>query len=100
MVFRDPTAEDLVRECEMTRFVMDFQEDVLAEIFERRLRTETGIGRPLLELRVVSNARSRVIASYCVRPGDLWLLEGSLPSRCVITSVVRFNPETLLTPAT
>src|SRR6185295_18853460 len=44
--------------------------------------------------------RSKVIASYSVRPGDLRLLEGSPPSRCLTTSVVRFNALTLLTPAT
>src|SRR5215467_13004474 len=44
--------------------------------------------------------RSSVIASYSVRPGDLRLLEGSPPSRCLTTSVVRFNIPTLLTPAT
>src|SRR5438094_1502601 len=44
--------------------------------------------------------RSRVIASYSVRPGDLRLLLGSPPSRCLTTSVVRFSPPTLLTPAT
>src|SRR5262245_56642058 len=44
--------------------------------------------------------RSRVIASYSVRPGDLRLLLGSPPSRCLTTSVVFFSPLTLLTPAT
>src|SRR5436853_7751688 len=44
--------------------------------------------------------RSRVIASYSVRPGDLRLLDGSPPSRCFTTSVVRFSVLTLLTPAT
>src|SRR6266496_6724401 len=44
--------------------------------------------------------RSRVIASYSVRPGDLRLLLGSPPSRCLTTSVVRFSELTLLTPAT
>src|SRR5256885_16284584 len=44
--------------------------------------------------------RSIVIASYSVRPGDLRLLEGSPPSRCFTTSVVRFSVLTLLTPAT
>src|SRR6188472_686990 len=44
--------------------------------------------------------RSSVIASYSVRPGDLRLLLGSPPSRCFTTSVVRFSPPTLLTPAT
>src|SRR3977135_1967570 len=44
--------------------------------------------------------RSRVIASNSVRPGDLRLLEGSPPSRCFTTSVVRLRVPTLLTPAT
>src|SRR5205807_6664035 len=44
--------------------------------------------------------RSRVMASYSVRPGDLRVLLGSPPSRCLTTSVVRFRPPTLLTPAT
>src|SRR5215468_5998837 len=44
--------------------------------------------------------RSRVIASYSVRPGDLRLLLGSPPSRCLTTSVVRFSELHLLTPAT
>src|SRR5580698_9533159 len=44
--------------------------------------------------------RSSVIASNSVRPGDLRLVLGSPPSRCFTTSVVRFSPETLLTPAT
>src|SRR6185369_3085806 len=44
--------------------------------------------------------RSRVIGSYSVRPGDLRLLLGSPPSRCLTTSVVRLSALTLLTPAT
>src|ERR1041384_4415185 len=44
--------------------------------------------------------RSSVAGSYSVRPGDLRLLLGSPPSRCLTTSVVRFNALTLLTPAT
>src|SRR5689334_11448294 len=44
--------------------------------------------------------RSSVIASYSVRPGDLRLLLGSAPSRCLTTSVVRLSELTLLTPAT
>src|SRR6266542_5648060 len=44
--------------------------------------------------------RSSVIASYSVRPGDFLLLDGSPPSRCLTTSVVRFSAPTLLTPAT
>src|SRR5439155_26094239 len=44
--------------------------------------------------------RSSVIGANSVRPGDLRLLLGSPPSRCLTTSVVRFSPPTLLTPAT
>src|SRR5215467_13109701 len=44
--------------------------------------------------------RSSWMASNSVRPGDLRLLLGSPPSRCLTTSVVRFIPPTLLTPAT
>src|SRR4051794_31782241 len=44
--------------------------------------------------------RSRVNASYSLRPGDFLLLLGSPPSRCFTTSVVRLRPLTLLTPAT
>src|SRR5262245_23282298 len=40
------------------------------------------------------------MASYSVRPGDLRLLLGSPPSRCLTTSVVRLSMPTLLTPAT
>src|SRR5262249_60665171 len=44
--------------------------------------------------------RSSVIASNSVRPGDFRELDGSPPSRCLTTSVDRFNVPTLLTPAT
>ena len=44
--------------------------------------------------------RSSVIGSYFVRPGDLRDVDGSPPSRCSTTSVVRFSALTLLTPAT
>src|SRR3954466_9723363 len=44
--------------------------------------------------------RSSVIASYLVRPGDLRPDEGSPPSRCSTTSVVRLSAPTLLMPAT
>src|SRR5260370_11745849 len=40
------------------------------------------------------------MASYSVRPGDLRLLDGSPPSRCFTSSVVRLNIPHLLTPAT
>src|ERR1035441_6130279 len=44
--------------------------------------------------------RSRVMASYSVRPGDFRLVLGSPPSRCLTTSVVRLSIPHLLTPAT
>src|SRR4030095_14584584 len=44
--------------------------------------------------------RSRVTASYSVRPGDFRVLLGSPPSRCLTTSVVRLSALHLLTPAT
>src|SRR5215213_10892965 len=44
--------------------------------------------------------RSSVIASYFVRPGDLWLVLGLPPSRCSTSSVERLRADTLLTPAT
>jgi hypothetical protein len=44
--------------------------------------------------------RSRVIASYSVRPGDLRLVLGSPPSRCRMTSVARRSALMALTPAT
>src|ERR1700687_820231 len=44
--------------------------------------------------------RSMVMGSYLVRAGVFRFRLGSPPSRCSTTSVVFFNPETLLTPAT
>src|SRR5688500_20255064 len=44
--------------------------------------------------------RSSVIGSNSVRPGDLRLVLGSPPSRCLTASVVRLSALTLLTPAT
>src|SRR3954469_20211099 len=44
--------------------------------------------------------RSSEIASNSVFPGDLRLVLGSPPSRCLTTSVVRFRAPTLDTPAT
>src|SRR5919205_2508889 len=76
----------------------------------RKSLSETSAPRPAPKFQTLlahcSNSlscvtpRSKVIASYSVRPGDLRLLEGSPPSRCLTTSVVRFRPVTLLTPAT
>src|SRR5215475_5839725 len=44
--------------------------------------------------------RSSVMGSYSVLPADLRLDDGSPPSRCLTTSVVRLSADTLLTPAT
>src|ERR1043166_247244 len=76
----------------------------------RKSLSETSLPRPEPKFQILlahfSNSvscvtpRSRVMASYSVRPGDLRLLLGSPPSRCLTTSVVRFRPVTLLTPAT
>jgi hypothetical protein len=44
--------------------------------------------------------RSSVIGSYFVRPGDFRTVEGSPPSRCSTTSVLRFSAPTFDTPAT
>src|SRR5262249_10167267 len=43
--------------------------------------------------------RSTVIGSYVVVPGDLWGIDGSPPSRCTTTSVVRRSALTLEMPA-
>jgi hypothetical protein len=44
--------------------------------------------------------RSSVIASYFVRPGDLRPVDGSPPSRCSTTSVVRLSALHFEIPAT
>src|SRR5215471_1066622 len=44
--------------------------------------------------------RSSVMASYLLRPGALRAVDGSPPSRCSMTSVVRLSEELLHTPAT
>src|SRR5215470_5602584 len=77
--------------------------------FRKSLR-DTSAPRPLPKFHTLfahfSNSvscvtpRSSVIASYSVRPGDLRLDDGSPPSRCFTTSVVRFRLDTLLMPAT
>src|SRR5215217_9521475 len=79
-------------------------------MFLRKSSRETSLPRPEPKFQTLlahfSNSvswvtpRSRVMASYSVRPGDLRLLLGSPPSRCVTTSVVRLKALTLLTPAT
>src|SRR5215212_9284028 len=76
----------------------------------RKSRRETSLPSPEPKFQTLlahfSNSvswvtpRSSVIASYSVRPGDLRLELGSPPIRCLTTSVVRFSPVTLLTPAT
>src|ERR687887_2692186 len=76
----------------------------------RKSLSETSAPRPAPQFHTLlahcSNSvscvtpRSRVIASYSVRPGDLRLEDGSPPSRCLTASVVRFSALTLLTPAT
>src|SRR3954468_1545366 len=76
----------------------------------RKSLSETSLPRPAPKFQTLlahcSNSlswvtpRSSVIASNSVRPGDLRLLLGSPPSRCLTTSVVRLSALTLLTPAT
>src|SRR4029077_21041116 len=76
----------------------------------RKSFNETSAPRPLPKFHTLlahfSNSvscvtpRSSVMGSYSVRPGDLRLLDGSPPSRCLTTSVVRLSMLTLLTPAT
>src|SRR5580693_1147695 len=58
--------------------------------------------RPAQSLKAIScvRPRSSVSASNLLRPGDLWDVDGSPPSRCSTTSVVRFRPDTLLQPRT
>ena len=51
-------------------------------------------------LIVIFAPRSSVTASNSERPGDLRLLLGSPPSRCLTTSVVRLSALTLEMPAT
>src|SRR6185295_7322982 len=76
----------------------------------RKSLSETSLPRPDPKFQTLlahfSNSvswvtpRSSVIASYSVRPGDLRVVLGSPPSRCLTTSVVRLSMPTLLTPAT
>src|SRR5947209_332812 len=76
----------------------------------RKSLSDTSDPRPAPKFQTLlaqfSNSRSwvtplsRVIASYLVRPGDFLPVLGSPPSRCSTTSVVRFNAEALLIPAT
>src|SRR5262245_41264111 len=76
----------------------------------RKSLSETSAPRPAPKFQTLlahfSNSlscvtpRSRVMASYSVRPGDLRLLLGSPPSRCLTTSVVFLSMLTLLMPAT
>src|SRR5262245_31003300 len=76
----------------------------------RKSLSDTSVPRPAVKCQTLfahfSNSRSwvtprsRVMASYSERPGDLRLLLGSPPSRCFTTSVVRLSELILLTPAT
>src|SRR3569623_1583265 len=76
----------------------------------RKSSSDTSLPRPEPEFHTLfahfSNSvswvtpRSSVIASYLVRPGDLRALEGSPPSRCSTTSVLRLSALTFETPAT
>src|ERR1044071_775545 len=78
--------------------------------FLRKSRSDTSLPRPEPKFHTLfahfSNSvscvtpRSSVIGSYFVRPGDLRDEEGSPPSRCSTTSVVRLSDDTLLMPAT
>jgi hypothetical protein len=104
LIFRHPATEDLVGDRELTCFVVELDDDVFAKVLERDLgsepRTEVPyFVSPLLKLGVVSNAALEG-DRFSVRPGDLRVLEGSPPSRCLTTSVVRLSELTLLTPAT
>ena len=61
LVLRDPAAEDLVGDRELAGLVVDLDDDVLAEVLQRRLRAEPGaevpdLVGPLLELDVVGDA--------------------------------------------
>src|ERR1017187_7104403 len=76
----------------------------------RKSFNETSEPRPLPKFQTLlahfSNSvswvtpRSSVMASYSVRPGDLWLLLGSPPSPKRMTSVERRGGVTLEKPAT
>src|SRR5215212_4433546 len=76
----------------------------------RKLLSDTSAPRPAPKFQTLfahdSNSvscvtpRSSVIGSYFTRPGDFRLVDGSPPSRCSTTSVVRFSAPILLTPAT
>jgi hypothetical protein len=59
--FGDPTPEDPVGERQLAGLIVDFDDDVLAEILQRRLGAQTGaeipdLVRPLLEFLVVGDA--------------------------------------------
>src|SRR5215207_1538926 len=79
-------------------------------MFLRKSSRETSLPRPDPRFQTLlahfSNSvswvtpRSRVMGSNLVRPGDFRDVDGSPPSRCSMTSVVRLSPLTLLTPAT
>src|SRR5205807_6402477 len=79
-------------------------------MFFRKFASETSVPSPAPSFHTLfaqfSNSRSwvtplsRVIASYSVRPGDLWLVLGSPPVLYLTTSVVRLSEDILLSPAT
>src|SRR3954453_7454020 len=77
-------------------------------MFLRKSASETSLPEPKFHtlLAHFSNSvswvtpRSKVMASYFVRPGDLRPVLGSPPSLCSTISVVRLRAPTLLTPAT
>ena len=106
LVLRDPAAVDLVGERELAGLVVDLDDDVLAEVLQRDLGAEAGaevpdLVGPLLELGVVGDAaleRDRLVLRC--GPATCAPCDGSPPSRCSTTSVVRLSAPTLLTPAT
>src|SRR5437763_8356296 len=46
--FRNPTPEDLVSNHQLAGFVIDFEEDIFAKVFERNFRAKTGSKVPNL----------------------------------------------------
>ena len=61
LIFRDPAAVHLVSDGQLTRFVVQLDDDVFAEIFERDFSAETGaevpyLVGPLFKFAVVGDA--------------------------------------------
>ena len=59
--FRDPATKDLIGDRQLAGFVIDLEDDVLAEILERNFRAQAGaevpdLVRPLFEFLVVGDA--------------------------------------------